>query len=91
MTHLGIICPGIYFAMAYTGFPQALETWKTWKIINKNSMHGKIMEFDKSGKIMENSWNFVKSVVKLKAQFNFKSVKSQKKLDKKNHSIDTLY
>ena len=36
------------------------KSWKTWKIKKKSSMHGKIMEFDKAGIIMEKSWNFVK-------------------------------
>ena len=30
------------------GFPRALESWKTWKITKKSSMHGKIMEFEKT-------------------------------------------
>ena len=38
-------------------FPQALESWKTWKIPKKSSMHVKIMEFEKNlnnhEKIME--------------------------------------
>ena len=33
------------------------KSWKTWKITKKSSMHGKIMEFEKTlnnhGKIME--------------------------------------
>ena len=36
------------------------KSWKTWKIPQKSSMHGKIMEFEKTWIIMEKSWNFVK-------------------------------
>ena len=36
------------------------KSWKTWKITKNNSMHGKIMEFEKTLIIMEKSWNFVK-------------------------------
>ena len=33
---------------------------KPGKSLKKSSMHGKIMEFEKSCKIMGKSWNFVK-------------------------------
>ena len=36
------------------------KSWKTWKITIKSSMHGKIMEFEKTWITMEKSWNFVK-------------------------------
>ena len=34
--------------MSIQGSHKLWKSWKTWKITNKNSMHGKIMEFDKS-------------------------------------------
>ena len=39
------------------GSHELWKSWKTWKITQKSSMHGKIMKFDKNlnnhGKIME--------------------------------------
>ena len=43
-----------------TGFPQALEIMENLENQEKSSMHGKIMEFEKTWIIMEKSWNFVK-------------------------------
>ena len=43
----------VKFSYFRQGSHKLWKSWKTWKITNKNSMHGKIMEFDKSGKIME--------------------------------------
>ena len=36
------------------------KSWKTWKITKKSSMHGKIMEFEKTWINIEKSWNFLK-------------------------------
>ena len=41
------------------GFPQALEIMENLENHPKSSMHGKIMEYEKTWIIMEKSWNFV--------------------------------
>ena len=41
------------FKMLSQGSHKLLKSWKTWKIAKKSSMHGKIMEFEKSLIIME--------------------------------------
>ena len=42
-----------------SGFPQALEIMENLENYKKSSMHGKIIEFEKTWIIMEKSWNFV--------------------------------
>ena len=44
----------------FSGFPQALEIMENLENHYKSSMHGKVMEFEKTWIIMEKSWNFVK-------------------------------
>ena len=44
----------------FSGFPRALEIMENLENQKKSSMHGKIMEIEKTWMIMEKSWNFVK-------------------------------
>ena len=47
-----------FFPEYLTGYPQALENLKTSEIdLPQNSIPGKIMEFEKLGNILGNSWN----------------------------------
>ena len=52
------LAPSFYTAKPvrsfWTGQQGSHRLWKTWKWLKKNSMHGKIMEFE----INEKSWNF---------------------------------
>ena len=46
--------------MYCTGFPQPLEIMENLENHKKSSMHGKIMEFEKTRLIIEKSFNFLK-------------------------------
>ncbi len=48
----------------YQGSQLPGKSWKTWKMKNAFSRPGKVVEFDKKAKIMENSWNFQISIWK---------------------------
>ena len=46
----------------FTGFPQALEIMENMENLEKSSMHGKIMEFEKTCIIMKKIWNFINNL-----------------------------
>ena len=48
LEHLLYSCADSIIYTEYQGSHKLWKSWKTWKITKKNSMHGKIMEFEKN-------------------------------------------
>ncbi len=56
--------PNIKLSKSLTGFPASGKIMETWKMKKTFSRPGKVMEFGKSPKNLEKSWNLKKSTWK---------------------------